>query len=148
MSERIYLDGTFKVVPKLFFQLYSIHGTYMGQVFPFICALLPDKSQDTYVRLFKNLKSKAHSFGLKFEPMQCMLDFEAASINALKCIFPECMVKGCFFHYTQCIWRKVSIVNSRHNSIIVKKIPFTFSILLFFLLISILKLFFSFKPLV
>ena len=36
-----------------------------------------------------------------------MLDFEVAAHNAVKTSFPQSSIKGCFFHYIQCIWRKV-----------------------------------------
>ncbi|KAK3088113.1 hypothetical protein FSP39_014878 [Pinctada imbricata] len=35
-----------------------------------------------------------------------MLDFETAAHNALKDTFHGLTTKGCFFHYTQCIWRR------------------------------------------
>ncbi|CAF1310465.1 unnamed protein product [Didymodactylos carnosus] len=40
-STTIFLDGTFSVVPGLFFQLYTIHCDYMNHVFPMIYVLLP-----------------------------------------------------------------------------------------------------------
>ncbi|XP_048764782.2 uncharacterized protein LOC125672628 [Ostrea edulis] len=36
-----------------------------------------------------------------------MIDFEVAARNAVKDNFPNTTIRGCFFHYTQCIWRKV-----------------------------------------
>ncbi|XP_046583798.1 uncharacterized protein LOC124290982 [Haliotis rubra] len=34
------------------------------------------------------------------------VDFEMAAIRAVELEFPAAEVKGCFFHYTQAIWRK------------------------------------------
>ena len=34
------------------------------------------------------------------------MDFETAAQNAARTVFPGITVKGCFFHYTQAIWRK------------------------------------------
>ena len=34
-------------------------------------------------------------------------DFEQGAINAFKEEFPGVEVKGCHFHFTQCIWRKI-----------------------------------------
>lgn len=81
----------------------------MGKVFPFIFALLPNKLEDTYKRLLLNLKNKAATYKLEFNPNFIIIDFEIASINALPEMFPEATIKGCFFHFTQCIWRKVGI---------------------------------------
>ena len=35
------------------------------------------------------------------------MDFEKAAINSFQAIWPLTEVKGCFFHFTQNIWRKV-----------------------------------------
>ena len=37
----IYLDGTFKVLPELYFQLYTVHVTYLNHILPAVYALLP-----------------------------------------------------------------------------------------------------------
>jgi len=36
-----------------------------------------------------------------------MVDFESAVWQALASEFPDATVKGCTFHFTQSIWRKV-----------------------------------------
>ena len=37
----IYLEGTFKVVPELYFQLYTVHVTYLNHILPAVYVLLP-----------------------------------------------------------------------------------------------------------
>lgn len=39
---------------------------------------------------------------------QVTLDFEMAMWAALRIILPNVEIKGCVFHWTQAIWRKVS----------------------------------------
>ena len=34
------------------------------------------------------------------------MDFETAARNAARSVFPGSEWKGCFFHFTQCIWRR------------------------------------------
>ncbi|XP_067667517.1 uncharacterized protein [Haliotis asinina] len=34
-------------------------------------------------------------------------DFEIAAINAIETVFPNCNIRGCYFHFTQALWRKV-----------------------------------------
>jgi len=36
-----------------------------------------------------------------------MSDFEAATWKALGQVFPDTVIKGCMFHFTQAIWRHV-----------------------------------------
>ncbi|XP_071040757.1 uncharacterized protein [Parasteatoda tepidariorum] len=106
-SPRLFMDGTFKTVPKLFAQLYTIHGCIMGRYYPFAYCLLINKEKTTYVRLFDLLKGKALALGISLNPNSVLIDFERSCISALKDTFPYAAVKGCFFHYGQCIWRKV-----------------------------------------
>ena len=44
-STQIFADGTFDTVPRIFFQLYTIHGDVFGYTFPCVLPLLEkDKS--------------------------------------------------------------------------------------------------------
>ena len=45
-----FADGTFKMCPNLFEQVYTVHGGHDGFVFPCIFALLPNKTKMTYRR--------------------------------------------------------------------------------------------------
>jgi hypothetical protein len=49
----------------------------------------------------------AENSGLRFEPNEIQVDFEIATIKAIENLFPNCIVKGCLFHFTRAIWRKV-----------------------------------------
>ena len=51
-------DGTFKVVPSLFYQLYSIHFEYNGGLNPAgIYCLLCNKSREAYDKLVTVMKN-------------------------------------------------------------------------------------------
>ena len=43
-----FMDGTFKVCPEIFFQIYTIHALINHQIFPCVFALLPNKTEATY----------------------------------------------------------------------------------------------------
>lgn len=45
-----FADGTFKVTPEQFYQLYTVHATVNGVVVPMVYGLLPNKSEATYRR--------------------------------------------------------------------------------------------------
>ncbi len=52
----IFLDGTFKIAPPLFSQVYVISAKRGGYVFPVLYALLPNKQAVTYSHLFGTVK--------------------------------------------------------------------------------------------
>lgn len=101
------MDGTFKVLPPLFKQLYTIHGKYIDQYYPLIFCLLPSKKETTYTRMLEIIQNKAEENNLTFSPKKVTLDFEKAVISSVSSVFPNAKIQGCLFHYSQCIWRKV-----------------------------------------
>ena len=58
-------DGTFKVTPKMFYQLYSIHVSLSGIAPACIYAFLPNKTEKTYHRFLEALKILALIVDLK-----------------------------------------------------------------------------------
>lgn len=58
----LFMDGTFKISPTLFCQLYTISGMKHGGVNPILYALLPNKRKATYDRLFEQLRTLMPSF--------------------------------------------------------------------------------------
>ena len=74
-ASHLLVDGTFKVAPKLFCQLFTI-GIILTRVFlPLIYFLLPDKASNTYSIVFKEMSQMGLS------PTEIMCDFE----NAILC---------------------------------------------------------------
>ena len=105
-SDTFFCDGTFYTCPSLFYQIYSLHIKIDDIMTPVVYAFLPGKSQAVYTRFFSLLQDKMTDLGLDFAPTSAVLDFEVAVHNSLKNLFPGINTKGCFFHFTQCIWRK------------------------------------------
>jgi len=100
-------DGTFYTSPKQFTQLYTLHGCVDGSVFPLVFELLPNKREETYTRFLTLLREAAFQKGIELAPETVLLDFENAVWSAVETVFPGSTLRGCFFHYCQCIWRKV-----------------------------------------
>ena len=73
---------------------------------PCVYALLPNKSTQTYRRLFQIVKR----FRPNILPRTCIIDFEVAAKRAITEEFQGTSVQGCFFHLTQSVWRKVQNV--------------------------------------
>ena len=78
-------DGTFKVTPKMFYQLYSIHVSLSGIAPACIYAFLPNKTEKTYHRFLEALKILVPDS----RPEKNLLDFEQAAIQAFQKKFPE-----------------------------------------------------------
>ncbi|CAK9291289.1 unnamed protein product [Gordionus sp. m RMFG-2023] len=79
---------------------------YEGVMIPIIHALLPDKTKETYIRLFQIITNFCAESQITFNPRFGQTDFKAAAISALKFVFPSMIIKGCFFHYSQALWRR------------------------------------------
>lgn len=105
-SRVIFCDGTFKVAPKLFYQLYTIHVVVGAYVYPVIYCLSTRKNQQTYELIFNRLKEHAASLGLNFAPTRVTCDFEMAAMNAIRTVLPDAEIAGCQFHFGQSVWRQ------------------------------------------
>ena len=77
-----------------------------GHLLPCLFVLLPNKTQATYRRMWEQVQllcPLAH-------PAEILMDFEKAAMTSFEHTWPTSMVKGCFFHLTQSLWRKVQAV--------------------------------------
>ncbi len=105
------IDGTFKTVPTVFYQLYTIYAPISvkdnSKILPLVYALMTNKSEELYKQLFQNLIDFAEENDIELNPSTIIIDFEQAVINALCSEFPEVRNKGCFFHLAQSGWRKI-----------------------------------------
>lgn len=73
-------------------------------MYPFIYALMNKKLFESYKHLFKYIEENV--FELK--PVSFITDYELAMRKALKETYPNAAFKNCWFHYTQCLKRKVA----------------------------------------
>lgn len=112
------VDGTFFVTPTPFYQLITISFIQNHHAFPSIFILIEDKSQEIYFKLYTLIKILIP----ELNPRIILCDFEIANINALVGTWPECQIQGCYFHFAQCIWRKINELNLKSLYINNKKI--------------------------
>jgi hypothetical protein len=103
------VDGTFKIVPILFDQLFSIHGNIdeSRQTFPLLYVLLTGKSQKIYDEALKQLKFCACEQNIILDPPIIASDFELASINSMKKAFPQSTLYGCNFHLRKNVYEHI-----------------------------------------
>lgn len=106
--EHWFADGTFKSCPSIFSQIYTIHVLKQNTVIPTCFALLPSKTQENYNEVLNALKLLKPSIN----PKSILTDFEQGAINAFKECFPVIQTRGCHFHMSQCIWRKIQTISA------------------------------------
>ena len=128
------MDGTFKTVPTIFKQLYTIHGQVGGsensRIVPLVYVLMSSKTEEYYQRLFQDLIDFSEEQDIVLQPQFVLTDFEKAAINSIQVEFPEVQNKGCHFHLSQNIYRKVqafgfaTLYGTNENfSLLVRHIP-------------------------
>ena len=99
-------DGTFKICPALWKQLYVTMVKFAGSWIPVCYSLLPDKSQESYFTMFYMLKKQIKDMKLPFNIESIRSDFEIAEMKAAIAAL-NVEVKGCYFHFTQSGWKFV-----------------------------------------
>ncbi|KAF5281724.1 hypothetical protein FQR65_LT14564 [Abscondita terminalis] len=68
-----------------------------------VYALLPDKTQSTFTRLLTAIKNIEPIVS----PISILMDFELAMMNGVRDAFPESIIKGCFFQFSQSVFRHI-----------------------------------------
>jgi hypothetical protein len=77
-------DGTFQYCAKFFHQLYTLHAYKNGQYVPCVFFLLPCKSKECYVSMFKHLLDSCARYNLSLNVSYIHFDFEVAVHDAAK----------------------------------------------------------------
>ncbi|KAJ9080861.1 hypothetical protein DSO57_1039586 [Entomophthora muscae] len=139
-------DGTFSTCPKLFSQLWNIHGQVGNLVFPLVFFFLPNKKQETYVRALTILNAKLDEIlpTIEKEPKETrgckkkaqseeatpikkkpeslpyheylVVYFEQAQANAFIRVFKS-SPQGCYFHFWQALCRRLQKCSALHELI-------------------------------
>lgn len=104
-SRIILCDGTFKTVPHMFYQLYSIHGVVRDFTFPLVYVLATRKDEHFYTSILNRLKHHALEIHQELSPQYISSDFEISFLNAARVTFPSSTLHGCLFHFNQSLWR-------------------------------------------
>lgn len=107
------------------YQLYTIHAVLEGNhTVPLVYCLCRNRTQVTYDLIFDTLKQAEP----ELNPTSVTTDYEKAAINSIQTCFPNTTMFGCFFHFGQCLWRKVQSLglqtwyNNPSNALIIKSI--------------------------
>lgn len=99
-------DGTFKTRPSLkdVYQVFIISIQVGRNIYPILYALMEKKTTSAYETVFELLKWYLPSSTI----VKSMTDYEYAIINAVKKTYPNCQIRGCFFHFAQAIKNNAS----------------------------------------
>lgn len=102
-ADHLIIDFTFKSSPNLTKQMGAIHALFNdGWHIPLAFGVLPGKTQTLYTNLFREVADWAD-----IDPQTILCDFEQGLQNAVKTIWPQATIRGCYFHFTQALWRNL-----------------------------------------
>lgn len=91
-------DGTFKIAPPLFTQLYTVHGLVNNTVVPLVYALLPNRTVNSYERPFWIIHDSIvdHGFSNRtaVDPKTMIFDFELTATGAAKKVIQHTGMRG------------------------------------------------------
>ena len=100
------VDGTFKVIPTLWTQLFILMIKVNGAFVSVCYCWLPDKKMESYMICFHMIKQCLAQRNLPFNITKVTSDFELAILKALVAVW-KVQLRGCNFHFGQCLWRFV-----------------------------------------
>ena len=90
-SSVIFMDGTFKAAPRIFSQLFTLHGVFREHVVPLAYCLLADKLRSTYYDMFGSLKQTMANNNDNLTPDVIISDFESGMLHCTKLINVVCI---------------------------------------------------------
>lgn len=104
-----YMDATFKLCRRPFTQLLTLNAfikndDHVKQV-PLVFAIMSGKKKRDNKAVLEAVLSILPD---QPEVKLVTLDFEKAIWSAMRQVLPDVELKGCSFHWTQALWRKVS----------------------------------------
>ena len=107
-SKELLGDGTFKITPMLWGQVFVISGQRSSTVFvPVAVFLLPDKMRISYAEAFSLFREALEVREVRLSAEYFMSDFEPAIKQDFTNQFPLIKPKGCSFHFSKAIITKV-----------------------------------------
>ncbi|KAJ8671659.1 hypothetical protein QAD02_002918 [Eretmocerus hayati] len=102
-AKTVFGDATFDAVIGVHdcYQVFTMMVKDKGKFKPLWWALMEDKKEGTYARMFEGAKEEVPDL----QPKKLKSDFEKGLRNAFKRAFPDATVEGCGFHHNQATWK-------------------------------------------
>lgn len=101
------VDGTFKTVPRNPPDLQkgcllTFHIVFRNVSFPMVYALTVRMTQSTYEAFFRVVRQ---ILPLNYNQLTIITDYERGLMNAVRIVFPDIKLQGCWFHFCQSVIR-------------------------------------------
>lgn len=104
----VYMDGTFRCCPRPYNQFFTVLGRYRGWVVSLVTVLMTNRDIGSYRQVLQAIKRHVRNITHhQLRPQTVVCDFELALINAVETELPNGTISGCYFHFTQNLWRRV-----------------------------------------
>ena len=114
----IYIDGTFRKAPSPFRQVYIVMAeAAFSRAVPVAYVLMTERTESAYATLFNRL---SQYIGEK-RTFHVNVDFELGVIKAIKRVFPQARISGCYFHFVKALKLKLRKMAKRK---LIKRSPF------------------------
>ncbi|XP_013400858.1 uncharacterized protein LOC106166753 [Lingula anatina] len=106
--QTVYIDGTFRVCPRPYTQLLVIVGNFHGYGLPLVHALIGQRTVGHYRQVLQAVCRRTRELTHhRWRPTLVVTDFEIGLQNAVQTEIPTADVRGCYFHFSQALWRKI-----------------------------------------
>ena len=94
--------------PRPYDQVFTILGSLIGFVIPFVHVLMAERTIGHYRQALQAVKTGVRrSTHHNWHPRLTVTDFELALRTAIETELPATRIGGCYFHFTQALWRKI-----------------------------------------
>jgi len=115
ISPQWFIDATFKVAPKGYYQLlnFIIYIPHLKLFYPACFAFMTTKTQELYYVVFESVKMIASLNSFSLNPETIMCDFERRMRNSIAKAFGGAKLVGCYFHFTKCLFTKMNKLGLR-----------------------------------
>ena len=104
-------DGTHRISPGQFAQVFITMMKVGEKWLPAVKGLLPDHTERSYRLQNKMIKHAIEKLGLQIKVSSIMSDYEVGIQKALQEVFPMAEIRGCRFHFAQV---SVLYINSKY----------------------------------
>ena len=106
LCKKASVDGTFRIAPTNWSQIFIFMVKYDDKFVPICFGFLPNKTEISYTIFFTMIQVELEKRNLNCSLKKIMVDFEIGIQKAIISVF-DVEILACFFHFSQCLWKRV-----------------------------------------